>query len=235
MGRSLKYRSEELELMDDLEVKGHELEQTLEKIESVNKYLGGISSVLGGLEDIKDELKSDHAPVQIIDMGCGSGDILFAVDHWLQKSSIKGQSIGIDANEHIVALAKKAKHTNVRFEHANVFDFNVMNSGQTIVLCSLFLHHFKDEEIITLFRKWKDEEADFVIVNDLHRHRLSIFFFKIIAALWRFPHMAKYDGELSIRRGFLKKELLEMAVQAGYTQISIKWTWAFRYKMILRK
>jgi len=44
--------------------------------------------------------------------------------------------------------------------------------------------------------------------------------------------MFKYDSRLSVLKAFKKKELVVILEKAGYSRFTIKWEWAFRFKII---
>lgn len=231
---SIKYRSTLGEIMDDLSVNGVELERTLKAIERVNKWLGGIKNGLASVNRALNSLDR-NAPISIIDMGCGSGDFLSALRKWSNEQSLKLSLKGIDANQHIVDIAKKNCDDSIEIEQADVFSHSVKQSGQTIVICSLFLHHFSDEQLNQLLNQWAKEDVDCVIVNDLQRSLLAVYLFRLIALVFNFPAMAKFDGELSIRKGFSKGELKKLALDSGFKSHTLRWSWAFRYQLILNK
>ena len=68
-------RSEQTELMDDLEMSGNLLINTLDKIAGINKWLGGNKASISGVKTlIKNHPKNKS--ISIVDLGCGNGDML---------------------------------------------------------------------------------------------------------------------------------------------------------------
>ena len=47
-----KYRTEEVEIMDDFSLKGEELQEALDKIAAINKLLGGNKLTLQGIKKL---------------------------------------------------------------------------------------------------------------------------------------------------------------------------------------
>jgi len=47
--------------------------------------------------------------------------------------------------------------------------------------------------------------------------------------------MARYDGGISILRGFKKNELMDFAASQTTFLHYIRWKWAFRYQWIMKK
>ena len=94
------------------------------------------------------------------------------------------------------------------------------------------MHHFKEAEIIGLFQKMRDDGVKSIVVNDLHRHWLAYSLFNLLCFVFRYPRVAWLDGSLSIRKGFIRSELKNLALAAQLTPIHISWKWAFRFQMI---
>ena len=225
----MKQRSTEPEIMDDLELSGSELEATLQTIERVNRFLGGSRNVT----NVIDSLLPLNPNPTILDAGCGSGDILRELQSRFGQNNAPVQLVGLDANTHILDYAR-AHSEGITFLKANIFDHIIPHPQATVVLCSLFLHHFTDQQIVNLLRQWKSAGVHAILINDLQRGHLPLLLFRCIAFLFRFPPMARYDGSLSIRKGFRKNELRTLAKEAGYNAIEIRPVWAFRYRMILK-
>ncbi|NJN41362.1 MAG: methyltransferase domain-containing protein [Flammeovirgaceae bacterium] len=98
----LSRRSLQAELMDNLDCEGKVVEQTLYELDVINKWLGGNAVTLNGLKKLLD---NSTVPIQIVDIGCGSGEMLKKINHHYNSRSIF--LTGIDANPNIVALAQR--------------------------------------------------------------------------------------------------------------------------------
>ena len=71
---SLTNRSKEQESLDNLDLSGKELEQTLRQLAFINRSLGNTSSLIR--EVLKVIKENQLEKVKIIDLGCGGGDVL---------------------------------------------------------------------------------------------------------------------------------------------------------------
>jgi len=233
---SFKHRSYEAEIIDDLSFSGKDLVPTFRAIESINYWLGGNKVSLRGVKKVL-QPKSNGVPkkkVRILDLGCGSGDGLRALADWGIKQNFTLVLEGWDANPHIIELAKEksSSYANIVFKVINIFDDGVRYANYDIVVCGLFLHHFKETEIIELFQKIKEDGAKALVINDLHRHWLAYSLFNLLCFVFRYPKVAWMDGLLSIRKGFIRSELELLARSAQLIPIDISWKWAFRFQMI---
>ncbi len=72
-----------------------------------------------------------------------------------------------------------------------------------------------------------------IIVNDLHRHKLAYYLFKLLCTTIKNKTIIE-DGLTSVLRGFKQQELKEISekINADY---QIQWKWAFRFQWILKQ
>lgn len=228
------YRTNEPELMDNFDMKGEKLKDALDKIAKINHFLGGNKLTLQGVKNI---LKQHPAKdkITIIDVGCGNGDMLRVIADYLDEQGIKCELIGIDANQFSVNYAKKlSKHyPNISYRCEDIFDKSFEKLEYDIVLCTLTLHHFKDEEIINLLKVFKANAKMGIVINDLERSGISYRLFQALCFALRLNDMSREDGLVSILRGFKKPELEQFSRKLHLKKYSIQWKWAFRYQWII--
>ena len=98
----LKHRSEELEIMDDLDISGPVIDQTLRELNTINRRLGGNQISISAFKNF-----AKGNEIKLADLGCGGGDIMAEMAKWSRKKDINASFVGIDANPHIVEYAKK--------------------------------------------------------------------------------------------------------------------------------
>ena len=226
-------RSSAAEMMDDFTIEGSVLRDTLDKLETINRLLGGNSATLKGLKKIL--LKSSKTKtITIVDLGCGHGDILRDVAKFGRKNSYKFKLIGIDANNAAIDYAKALSkdYPELSFETIDVFSEDFKKQTYDVVLCTLFLHHFKNNEIIPFLKSTVQKASIGVIVNDLHRHKLAYYLFKMIGLFIK-NKMVREDGLTSVLRAFKRNELETILTKTG-VNFSIQWKWAFRYLWVLK-
>jgi len=224
-------RNTEEEIMDDLNYNKPDLEQTLREIDAVNSFLGGHNVSLGALKRVFDF--SDRQSFHILDLGCGSGDILRRMEAQAIANNVHVTLEGIDANPHIIEIAKRqSQDTDIAYRTENIFD-KKCDLSCDILHCSLFLHHFTDEQLITLLNTLKDTTSQAIIINDLQRHPLAYHSISAIASLFSKSSMFKADAKHSVLRSFQKKELDNILKNAGILDYQIRWMWAFRWQVII--
>lgn len=227
---SFKKRSYEEELMDDLESSGEVIEQTLKELETINRLLGGNQVTTNGLN----LLVKNSEKLIIADLGCGGGDMLKLVAKWAKKKKLEVELIGFDANPHIIEFAKQncKEYPNIRFEVEDIFGEDFKNRFFDIILCTLFTHHFGDEQLTQIFKQFKKQSSIGVVINDLHRHWLAYYSIKLLTQLFSKSEMVKYDGPLSVKRAFVRSDLQTILDRAGIKPLHLSWKWAFRWQLI---
>ena len=228
------YRTEKEEIMDDFTVDGDLLHDALDKLATINTWLGGNGVTIEGLKTLLKEQSKDKT-ITIIDLGCGGGDILRDIAAFGQKEGYTFELIGIDANQHAVDYATKlsADHSNIRFLHYDVFSEEFKALKYDIAITTLFLHHFKEDQLLELLNHLLDRSKIGLVVNDLHRTRLAYYLFKLITIPVK-NKMIIEDGLTSVLRGFKRNELETLSKKLN-SSYQLKWKWAFRYQWILRR
>jgi len=227
-------RSSKTEIMDDFTLEGVLLRDTLDKLETINRLLGGNSVTISGLKKILKN-QSKNKTITIVDLGCGNGDILRDVAQFGRKNNYSFKLTGIDANLAAIEYAKELSkdYSELNFKKIDVFSEDFKEQSFDIVLCTLFLHHFKNEELIPFLKTITEKATIGIVVNDLHRHRLAYYLFKLIGFFIK-NEMVREDGLTSILRAFKKKDLENIAKELN-VHFSVQWKWAFRYLWILKK
>jgi 2-polyprenyl-3-methyl-5-hydroxy-6-metoxy-1,4-benzoquinol methylase len=225
-------RSVQKEIMDDLDVDGPILVQTLKELKTINKLLGGNQVTTSALKKITDAYP--NRMFTIADIGCGGGDMIRVMADWAKAQKVNCQFIGIDANPNTIAAAKDNLEDleNVFFHVQNVFEKSFLDQEVDIITCTLFTHHFTEKELIALFNNFTNKAKLAIVINDLHRHPLAFYSIKLLTSLFSKSPMVKNDGPLSVLRSFRKKEIEDLMKASGLYNFEISWQWAFRWKII---
>ena len=227
-------RSSEMEIMDDFTMKGVMFRDTLDKLEIINRLLGGNKVTIEGLKKLLKN-QSKNKVITIVDLGCGHGDILRDIAKFGRKNNYSFKLIGIDANLAAIEYAEELskEYSELSFKAIDVFSEDFKKQSYDIVLCTLFLHHFKNDELMSFLKTTIQKATIGVVVNDLHRHKLAYYLFKLIGFFIK-NKMVREDGLTSVLRAFKRKDLENISKQIK-VYFSIQWKWAFRYLWILKK
>jgi 2-polyprenyl-3-methyl-5-hydroxy-6-metoxy-1,4-benzoquinol methylase len=230
---STKNRTDKEELMDDFSIGGDLLRDTLDKLENINRWLGGN---LMTVKSLKKVLKNHPKEQELIiaDIGCGHGDILRDVAKFGRKNGYKMKLIGMDANPTAIAYANElsADFPELSFKTEDIFSEKFKNRKFDVVLATLFLHHFKEVQLVSFLENTLKQTKIAVVVNDLHRHKLAYYLFMLLSVFIK-NKMIIEDGLTSVLRGF-KRNDLEIISKKIKVKAQISWKWAFRFQWILR-
>ena len=239
---NLSYRSNEKELIDDLELENDALRQNLEELALINKYLGGNQVTTSGLSRLlptspitNNQQERLPSPITISDLGCGGGDMLMVMADWAKKKGINAQFIGIDANDFMIDFGTKrtANYHNISYLHQDIYSEQFKEKSFDIVTMTLFCHHFSDESLITLLQQLKKQTRIGIVINDIHRHWFAYHSIAWITKLFLKSYLVKNDAKLSVWRAFVREDLEKIVQKAGFTNYSIRWKWAFRWEVVL--
>lgn len=226
-------RSTVLELMDNPEMDAKKYRKAYLDINRCNQLLGGYGITLKAIKNlVKNNPKKSYT---ILDMGCGDGEMLRRISKLADKEGFNVKLIGIDLREDVLDMsrAKSKAYDNISFIKQDILtlsdDFDC-----DILLCTLTMHHFTEAQIAVFLKKFTTIAKLGVVINDLERSKVSYALFKLFSIFFIRTKVAKYDGLVSISKGFKKEELLMYAKPLKNVIHTIKWQWAFRYVWIMK-
>ena len=236
MGINIQYRTQEPEIMDDFSLQGEELREALDQIARINQFLGGNKVILQGLKKLLEQSDTTKT-ITIADVGCGNGDMLRMLAKFGQKNKLLFKLIGIDANEFTVNYAKtlSREYSNIEYQCLDIFSEDFKAVQYDIIICTLTLHHFTNEQILKIISIFNNNAETGIIINDLHRSKTAYRLFELICFVFNLNSMSREDGLVSILRGFKKAELVEFSKKLNLKNYTISWKWAFRYQWIISK
>jgi SAM-dependent methyltransferase len=224
------------ELMDDLTLATEELRQNLDELETINTWLGGYQPVLSALARLRSRFPPGH-PLRLADLGSGGGDTLRHIAGWARRQRQPVKLVGIDANEFMLhyAAAKSAAYPEISYRQVDIFSPEFAAQPYDVLTASLFCHHFTDAELVDLLRRWHQQAAVAVIINDLHRHPLAYYSIKLLTKLFGGSRLVQHDAPLSVVRAFSRADWQRLLAQAGIVTYELRWCWAFRWQVVFYK
>lgn len=229
------HRSNAAEIMDNFSMKGEILKDALDKIASINKILGGNKVTLQGVKELIKNEPNDQI-ITILDVGCGNGDMLRTLSKYASKHGLKFCLVGLDANQYSIDYARQlsSNYPDISYSCEDIFEDKSIGKSFDIILCTLTLHHFKDSDILKLIQGFHERSRLGIVINDLHRSKLSYYLFKAICYIFGLNEMSRKDGLVSILRGFKKNDLISYSHRLNLSKFSVRWKWAFRYQWIIK-
>ena len=222
------------EMMDR---RGHDpdlLRADLDVLETINRYLGGHRIVRRHLRALAPDVREDGTYVPssrtsprattVLDLATGAGDIPRAL-------AGRYNVTGVDKNPEILRIARE-RSPGIRFEQHDLLDLPYAAGSFDVVLCSLALHHFAEDDVVAILRRVGEIARVGYIVNDLRRHRLAIALSKLMARTIITNPIARFDAPASCERAFTVAELDALARRAGLANYRIRRHWAFRMALV---
>ncbi len=228
---SLSERSHELEHLDKGDYTVDEYEGCLIELRRINRFLGDAGalrkSLLRSIE--RDEVQA----FSVLDVGAGSGELLRTVARWARGKGKRTRLVGVELNRRsAIALVEESRgFAEIASVRADGFRLPFADNTFEYVMCSLFTHHFTDDDVVRLLRELMRVARRGIIVIDLHRHRFAYLLYTSIGRLVLHNRLVREDGALSIRRGFRQNELRGLAERAGLAGARV--TRRFPFRLVL--
>jgi 2-polyprenyl-3-methyl-5-hydroxy-6-metoxy-1,4-benzoquinol methylase len=202
-----------LEIMDRPQPVSAELERDLERIRQLNRWFGSYGLVLGFIRRwIRPADK-----LRIVDLATGSGDIPRLIVDYARQVNAKVKIDALDWQPATLEIAAKLSlnYPEISYREANLLEWNSVEAYD-IVLCSLALHHFSNQEAVRILHRCREVSNRFVLVSDLRRSFWLIAGIYILTALIFREPMTRYDARLSVLRAFSFSEMRNLARDAGW-------------------
>lgn len=221
------HRSSEKELIDlgpDYYTQ-EEYADCMKKLFWVNKLLGFFHSTVRMIKKIP-------TAKTLVDIGCGDG--LFLLN--LSKHHPQLTCQGLDICPEAIRLAQThLTNSSITFRLQPTQQLTLPENSFDILLLTLVCHHLSDEELIPFLKAAFFAARQVVVINDLHRHFLAYWFYKLLSPLLFRNRLITHDGLVSIKRGFIKSEWQILLKKAGIQRYQIKWCFPFRWRVLLWK
>jgi len=229
-----EYRNTEMELMDDPALEIGTIREILKDVNKANALLGGHRITLRAIRELSKEYPQEE--YTIVDMGCGDGSMLRKVARYCKQQRINIKCIGVDLNENSIRIAREQSinFPNIEYLKQDILALDTNNFHCDILLCTLTMHHFSDEQIFMFLNKFVSLAKIGVVINDLQRSKLAYFLFKLFSTFLMKTKIAKHDGLISIKSGFTKKDLAIFSSSLTNMVHRIRWRWAFRYEWVIK-
>ena len=208
-----------LEMMDRPQPVSAELDRDLERLRQLNRWFGSHRLVLNFMR----RWIKPHSRTRIVDLATGSGDIPRLIANYARGIRAQVEIEALDRQSATLEIARKlsSSYPEISYREANILEWNSVEAYD-IALCTLALHHFSDEDAVTVLRRCRELSRRFVLVSDLRRGfflRVGVYF--LTALIFREP-MTRYDARLSAVRAFSFSEMRDLAVRAGWKDFGHK-------------
>jgi SAM-dependent methyltransferase len=236
--RSLKVRARGAEQMDDPDVSREALQRGLKEIRVLNHILGAYGPVT---KFVRQEIASRRS-LSVLDIGTGAADHLETIVSLCIRESVAVDAVGVDKHPLTVRIAgsfldkrlPEAARSSVRVVEGDALDLPFEDDSFDVAIAALVLHHFDDEDCIRLLKEMRRVTRGTLLIFDLQRSLGGLVGIWLLSRLLPFGSMVRADGPLSVRRGFRRTELLDLARQSGAGPAAIRWSLPFKWIMLIR-
>ena len=204
-------RSTELERIDTGDYTPEEYATFLREIRFINRYLGDSRALRKSLlSDVKEKNLREFS---VLDVACGSGELLREVAKFALDDRRSARLVGIDLNELSFAGEREQKEFDqtIDYVRGDAFRLPFPDRSFDYAISSLFFHHLDDAQIPEVMREMSRVSRLGVFVIDLHRHAAAYALYKLFCFAFRISPLVAQDGSLSIRKGFRPGELDRIA------------------------
>ncbi|HEV2884208.1 MAG TPA: methyltransferase domain-containing protein [Pyrinomonadaceae bacterium] len=231
MFEQFRQRSLELEHLDKGDYTAEEYEACIVELQRVNRWLGDTRALRGSL--LADVEKLGLTKFSVLDVGAGSGELLRVVAKWARKSNRTANLVGLELNARSAkAIAEQSeKLSRISAVRGDALQLPFTNNQFDYAICSLFTHHFKNNDVVSILQELDRVSLRGIFVIDLERHPTAYFFFRTIGRLFLHNRLIREDGALSILRSFRADELRKLAERAGLKNTNV--TRRFPYRLVL--
>ena len=222
MLEKFKRRSYKLEHLDTGNYTPEEYEDCIGELQFVNRWMGDAHSLKATLfpEIEAQSLRS----FSILDVGAGSGELLRVTAAWARETGRRVRAVGLELNERSAeSIIEESSHfPEIASVRGDALQLPFSGSEFDYVMCSLFTHHFIEEQIVQILREMSRVAKRRIFVIDLHRNPIAYFLYTTLGKLVLKNRLIRHDGALSILRSFKADELLELAQRAGLSDIWVE-------------
>jgi len=231
MWERFKQRSQRLEYIDTGDYTPEEYEACIGELQLVNRWMGDAHSLKTTLFR-----KIEAQPLQsfsVLDVGAGSGELLRVTAAWARETKRQFWAVGLELNER---SAESINEESERFDEINgvrgdALALPFLDSQFDYVICSLFTHHFVDDQVVQILGEMSRVARRRIFVIDLNRHPIAYLLYTTLGKLVLHNRLLRHDGALSILRSFKSDELIELAQRAGLRDVLIERR--FPYRLVL--
>ncbi len=228
----LAQRDRRPEVMDqpDLAIGSHE--HALAGLSRINFFSATAGSYLRALR----ALTVGSAPLRILDVACGGGDVVRRLGRYGAKHGLSWQVAGCDLSRVAVEHARR-QATGEPVEYFVHDALAETPPGEyDAIICSLFLHHLDEPQAVRLLGLLaKTTGVRALFISDLNRGVIGLALAHAACWLLTTSSVVHIDGPLSVRAAFTPAEALAIAEKAGLQGVTIRRCWPCRWMMSWRR
>lgn len=203
--------------MDDPALPAAELDDALDGLRRLNRA----SRAERGTRHALRRIAADHGrtALHVLDVATGGGDVPLAL---LDRPG--PLDLTIDAcDRNPLAIERLAPRLTTRRGGGRAFVHDLADGpppgAWDVVMCSLFLHHVPESEVVAVLRRLRAAARLAVVVNDLDRSRTGLILAHLATRVLSRSPIVHADGPQSVRAAMTLPEFFTHARTAGARRV----------------
>ena len=225
---SLQDRNRQPELMDSPDLDAQAFVAALRGLRRVNLATGSLRIIWPGISRMVESY--DNAPVRVLDVACGGGDVAIRLAARLRTRGIRALVHGCDANP--IAVRHAQQQADRLNEDVSFFRLDAiaeeLPSGYDVIMTSLFLHHLEPVDARRFLAR-AAAKARHVLVHDLVRSPAAYLLASVGIRVLLCNHVCRVDGPRSVAGAFTVEEARCLANEAGLQNHSLEAHFPYRF------
>lgn len=209
------------ELLDRPDNSDKEVRESLRDLQWLNRYFGGVRTVLLHLDRMVG--KRSQGPLTVLDIATGGADIPRAMCRWARRRRLVVAIEAVDWSDQVLAAATEWSigFPEIRLRRVQAPLLPYPDHSFDYAISSLFFHHLNEADGILLLREMARVARRGLLVHDLLRSRLACLLTTMITRMLSGNRLTRHDGPMSVLRGFRPQELHRMATNAGLAHVQL--------------
>lgn len=220
------------ELMDDPSLPKDQHDHALRGLTRIHQFSGLVNRFWKPIQQYlkTNAQRSPDAVVRIMDVGCGDAYLLRQIGRKAKAAGLAVELVGADMSAVALELAKQKSATDgldLQTQQVNILTEQLPPAD--IVINSLFLHHFTEDQIVAVLKKFKSATKKLMIVEDLRRTSLGYVLCYVCGHILTRSPIVHYDGMRSVEGALRVSELEELMKQSGLDAAQVTRRWPERF------
>ena len=231
MFEKFKRRSYELEYLDTGSYTPAEYEGCIGELQFVNRWMGDAQALKSTLfPEIEAQRLSSFS---ILDVGAGSGELLRVAASWTMQTGRRMRGVGLELNKRSAEsiIEESRGFEEISSVRGDALRLPFGDGEFDYVMCSLFTHHFVEDDVVRILREMSRVARRRIFVIDLHRHPVAYGLYTTVGKLFLRNRLLRHDGALSILRSFKAHEMQALGQRAGLEDVRVERH--FPYRLVL--
>lgn len=227
----LRRRSTASEWMDIEPLGFEELRLCLAQLAQINLLSLGYRPTLRWLATLV-RRRGSGRPLSLLDVGCGSGDMLRRLRRWADAHGVAVDLHGVDINPvtRQVALSATPAGSAITYHTADIFELP-SEQRYDVIISSLFAHHLDDTALARFLRWMQSHAAVGWFVNDLHRSALAYAGVTQFLRVMGYHRVVRHDGPVSVERALTLADWRRVLADAGLAADAVTIRRAFPFRI----